>query len=48
MKKTLNNKFGFSLFEAVVVMGIVAIFVASATNVFTKKHKQVQEKTPHG
>lgn len=48
MKKTLNKKYGFSLFEAVVVMGIVAIFVASATNVFTKKHKQVQEKTPHG
>ena len=48
MKKTLNKKYGFSLFEAVVVMGIVAIFVAAATNVFTKKHKQVQEKTPHG
>ena len=47
MKKTLNKKYGFSLFEAVVVMGIVAIFVASATNVFTKKHKHVQEKTPH-
>lgn len=51
MKKNMNTnnkKIAFSLFEAVVVMGIVAIFVASATNVFTKKHKKQTEKPPHG
>ncbi|MBS5801541.1 MAG: hypothetical protein KIC80_00810 [Brachyspira sp.] len=43
-----NNKLAFSLFETLVVMGIVAIFVTACANVFTKKRNRVTEKTPHG
>lgn len=43
-----NNKLAFSLFETLVVMGIVAVFVAASANVFTKKRTRIAEKTPHG
>lgn len=43
-----NNKLAFSLFETLVVMGIVAIFVTASANVFTKKRKPVSEKASHG
>ena len=43
-----NNKFAFSLFETLVVMGIVAIFVTACANVFTKKRAPITEKSPHG
>lgn len=43
-----NNKLAFSLFETLVVMSIVAVFVAASANVFTKKRTRIAEKTPHG
>ena len=43
-----DNKLAFSLFETIVVMGIVAIFVTVCANVFTKKRNRIVEKFPHG
>lgn len=43
-----NNKLAFTLFETLVVMAIVAIFVTACANVFTKKRTRIAEKTPHG
>ncbi len=46
MSKKYN--FGFSLFEVVVTMAIVAIFVAACSNVFTQKYKKKTAIPPHG
>lgn len=46
MRKRYN--FGFSLFEVVVTMAIVAIFVAACSNVFTQKYKKKPAIPPHG
>lgn len=43
-----KNKFGFSLFEVVVTMSIVAIFIAACTNVFTQKYKRKVALPAHG
>ena len=50
MLETLNNKnkYGFSLFEVVVTMSIVAIFIAACSNVFTQKHKKRVSSPTHG
>ena len=43
-----NKKLGFTLFEVVVTMGIVAIFIAACSNVFTAQHKNRTATPPHG
>ncbi len=43
-----KNKYGFSLFEVVVTMAIVAIFIAAASNVFTQKFKRKVALPAHG
>lgn len=43
-----NQKSGFSLFEACVVMLIVGIFVALCANAYSKKHVTYQESDGHG
>lgn len=43
-----KNKLGFSLFEVVVTMSIVAIFIAACTNVFTQKYKGKSSTPMHG
>ena len=50
MLETLKNKtkYGFSLFEVVVTMSIVAIFIAACSNVFTQKHKKRVSSPTHG
>ena len=47
-KFTKKNKFGFSLFEVVVTMAIVAIFIAACTNVFTQRYKKRVALPAHG
>lgn len=48
-KNNINKtKYGFSLFEVCVTMGIVAIFIAACTNVFTARHKARIENYNHG
>lgn len=39
---------GFSLFEVIVTMTIIAIFLAAATNVFTKRYKKRVSVHTHG
>ena len=39
---------GFSLFEACVVMLIVAVFIAMCANAYTKRHVTYQESDGHG
>ena len=46
--KNNNYKFGFSLFEVVVTMSIVAIFIAASSNVFTQRHKNRVANPSHG
>ena len=48
--KIKKNKYlsGFSLFEACVVMLIVAVFVAMCANAYTKRHVTYQESDGHG
>ena len=50
MLEALNNKnkYGFSLFEVVVTMSIVAIFIAACSNVFTQRHKKRVSSPTHG
>ena len=43
-----KNKYGFSLFEVVVTMAIIAIFIAAASNVFTQKFKRKVALPAHG
>ncbi len=43
-----KNKYGFSLFEVVVTMSIIAIFIAAASNVFTQKYKRKVALPAHG
>ncbi len=43
-----KSKFGFSLFEVVVTMSIVAIFVAACSNIFTQRHKTRISLPAHG
>lgn len=43
-----KNKYGFSLFEVVVTMGIIAIFIAACSNVFTQRHKKRITTPVHG
>lgn len=43
-----KNKFGFSLFEVVVTMGIIAVFIAACSNVFTQRHKKRITTPNHG
>ena len=45
---TKKNKLGFSLFEVVVTMSIVAIFIAACSNVFTKRYKKRVALSQHG
>lgn len=47
-KISKKNKFGFSLFEVVVTMAIVSIFIAACTNVFTQKYKKKVALPAHG
>lgn len=44
----IKNKYGFSLFEVVVTMSIVAIFIAACSNVFTQRHKKRVTIPVHG
>lgn len=44
----VKNKYGFSLFEVVVTMAIIAIFIAAASNVFTQKFKKKVALPAHG
>lgn len=46
--KNCKTKFGFSLFEVLVTVGIVAIFIAACSNVFTQKHKTRTTTPIHG
>lgn len=50
MLERLKNKtkYGFSLFEVVVTMSIVAIFIAACSNVFTQRHKKRLTSPIHG
>lgn len=48
MKALRHNKFGFSLFEVVLTMGIVAIFIAACSNVFTHRHITRNSNPAHG
>lgn len=43
-----KSKFGFTLFEVVVTMSIVAIFIAACSNVFTLRHKKRAIAINHG
>ena len=43
-----KKQLGFSLFEVVVTMSIVAIFIAACTNVFTQKFKGKSSSPIHG
>jgi len=43
-----KNKYGFSLFEVVVTMAIISIFIAAASNVFTQKFKRKVALPAHG
>lgn len=43
-----KNKLGFSLFEVVLTMSIIAIFVAACSNVFTQRHKKRILSPLHG
>ena len=43
-----NKKFGFTLFEVVVTMGIVVIFIAACSNIFTQQHKNRVANPAHG
>lgn len=50
VKKNKTNIYlsGFSLFEACVVMLIVAVFIAMCANAYTKRHVTYQESDGHG
>ncbi len=48
MLKKIKTKSAFSLFEVVVTMAIVAIFVAACSNIFTQKHKTRISLPAHG
>ncbi len=48
IEKLKKNKFAFSLFEVVVTMAIVSIFIAACTNVFTQKYKKKVSLPNHG
>ena len=50
VKKNKKNIYlsGFSLFEACVVMLIVAVFIAMCANAYTKRHVTYQESDGHG
>ncbi len=43
-----KNKYGFSMFEVVVTMAIISIFIAAASNVFTQKFKKKIAIPAHG
>lgn len=47
-KISVKTKYGFSLFEVVVTMSIIAIFIAAASNIFTQKFKRKLALPIHG
>ena len=48
IEKIRKNKLAFSLFEVLVTAGIVAIFIAACSNVFTKRHVKQVAIPDHG
>ncbi len=48
MSEKFKTKFGFSLFEVLVTMTIVAIFICASSNIFTQKHTKRVALPNHG